>query len=55
MYRYHQEEFNGLMRGYYEQFGKRKICKHTPRELLIYRLSLVLNLAVLLGFVLKHL
>lgn len=54
MYRYHQEEFNQLMQGYYQQFGKRKICKHSPKELLIYRLSLVLNLGFVTGFIIKH-
>jgi len=53
MYRYHQEEFNQLMRGYYRQFGGRKICKHSPKEMLLYRLSLTFNLVILIACLMK--
>ena len=54
MWQYQQQEFNQLMRGYYKEFGSKKICKHSPKELLFYRLSLVLNLGILVGFIIKH-
>lgn len=54
MQRFHQKEFNGLKEGYYRNFRSRKICKHTPQELRLYRLSLVMNLGVVIGFIIKH-
>lgn len=45
-----QEEFNMLMRNYYWGYGrKQKVCRHTPQELMLYRLSVVFNLGVICG------
>lgn len=49
-----QEEFNQLMRGYYRQFGKKRICTHNPQVILMYRLSVLFSLGVIAGFIITH-
>ena len=50
-----QWEFNNLMRNYYREHGGRKMCKHSPQVMLFYRLSVVFNLGVIAGMLMKGL
>ncbi len=50
-----QWEFNDLMRGYYKEIRGKKFCNHNPQVMLFYRLSVVFNLGVIMGFVMKGL
>lgn len=50
-----QWEFNQLMRGYYKDFKGKKRCTHNPQVMLFYRLSVVFNLGVIAGIVMKGL
>lgn len=48
---YKQAEFNELMRNYYKDRGK--LCRHRPEIQFFYRLSVVFNLGILVGFIIK--
>ncbi len=52
MWEYQQWEFNQLMNNYRRQFRSQR-CKHSPKEMLLYRLSLVFNLGMIVGFIVK--
>ena len=48
-----QWEFNDLMRGYYREIRGKNFCDHSPQVMLFYRLSVVFNLGVVAGIVMK--